>query len=243
MSKNSSAEPPRYEPPSYEESVGSHQTSQSASSKFVADGQKSDAHRDHGPAFQDAGTTTQSFTVDPLFQDHLYVALEASLSRGQSSTTLILVPQNKSALHPVTASTKGGEYEIPSGKIVGIPKDRTPLMVRLEMEEHSLEYLRQPAVVQQVVNELCHYLASKGCRKIAVDPDQIWTVESGSQSASEFQRNAANARIHARIETACVRVETDMGLYETRSGKCLMIDVDVYEQGINVDLYLSGIKS
>ena len=101
-------------------------------------------------------------------------------------------------------------------------------MIRLTSKEYRLESLRRPELLHQVILHLCQFLNSRGCLKIVIHSSQIWSHATGPRKASVADKSDAHARALARIETACLRTETDMGLYETRSGKCLILDIDVY---------------
>lgn len=212
--------PPPYAPPSYEESVGFPQPSMTGHSKSDTKQQNDDSRQAGASGFPSA--YQPPFQIESLLYDHVYPELWPSLSAGKLSHTLILVPQDVAALHPPTTLTKA----IPGEEIVGIPQNRTPLMIRLTNKEYQLESLRRPELMHQLVLHLCQFLNSRGCLKIVIHSNQIWTRATGARKASVAEKSDANARVVTRIETACLRTKTDMGLYETRSGKCLIIDID-----------------
>ena len=214
--------PPSYAPPSYEESVGSPRPSISGNNESDSKQQNGDSHPIGASGHLSA--IEKHFPLESLLYDHVYPALWPSLSVGNMSNTLILVPQNVAALHPATTLTEG----FPGEEIIGIPQNRRPLMIRLTSKEYHLEILRRPELMHQVILHLCQFLNSRGCLKIVIHSNQIWTQATGPRKVSAAEKEDANARVLARIETACLRTETDMGLYETRSGKCLILDIDVY---------------
>ena len=84
-------------------------------------------------------------------------------------------------------------------------------MRRLKDGDGTVEFLRQPAVLQMLREQLCGYLNQEGYGRIATDA-------SGEQELAE-----AEVVLRIAVENVAMRIESDMGLYETRSGSCLII--------------------
>ena len=222
MDKVKSMNAPSCAPPSYEEALGSRRSSITGDSKSNIKQENGDS--DHAGALGFSRGFEKHFPLESLLYDYVFPELWPSLSAGNMSNTLILVPQSVAALHPATTLTKG----FPGEEIVGIPQNRRPLMIRLKSKEYHLEILRRPKLMHQVILHLCQFLNSRGCLKIVTHSNLVWTQATGPRKVSAAEKSEANARVLARIETTCLRTVTDMGLYETRSGKCLILDIDVY---------------
>ena len=100
-------------------------------------------------------------------------------------------------------------------------------MIRLREQENSLEFLRQPAVLQTMIDQVCRYLDSEGYQKIVVEPEKVWSLAGGVLPVAEREADRADATLRVEVTTVSLRVESDMGLYETRSGRCLMVKLEV----------------
>ena len=194
-------------PPSYDESIGSQRHStQSSETNLV---------------------TARLALVNSLLATHVNPHLQATALSGLSSTSLILVPSNVTALQPMSSTSsldKSTNSTFSGEKIVSLPSSENPAIKRLHEKENSLEFLRQPMVLQKVKEELCLHLNREGYRRIAVGSEQLWT-QSGLQAATPSETDAADATLELSMTDVCLRVENAMGLYETRNGRCLVIKV------------------
>ena len=152
---------------------------------------------------------------------HLY---ESALS-GLSNTTLILVPANVPSLNPHGKTGSLG----PSETIVGFPSAENLTMIRLHGQENRLEFWRQSAVMQELGQQICSHLQSSGYRVIQgseasfhrpAPPNADWrTVQN---------KTLSNGEVSVQVETMeiCLRIENDMGLYETKTGKAVVVRVN-----------------
>lgn len=164
--------------------------------------------------------------ISSLLTTYVIPHLCGSALAGLSSTTLILVPSNVSSLHPPgKAGSKG-----PPETIVGFPSAENLTMVRLDGRENSLEFWRQSAVMQELGQQICSHLRSSGYRVVGGNG----ASRQGSSSPNADWRTGqketlGNGEVSIQVETTeiCWRTENDMGLYETRTGKAVVVKVTV----------------
>lgn len=192
--------------PSYSESVRSPQ--QSSSPSYLPQN------------IAAARTALISSLLTTYITPHLY---ESALS-GLSSTTLILVPSNVFALHP---SGKIGSKD-PSETIVGFPSAENLRMVRLHGQDNSLEFWRQLAVMQELGQQMRSHLRNSGYRVIQGDKTSLQSSLNADWRTAQ-KETLGNGELSVQVETrdVCLRSENDMGLYETRTGKAVVVKVDV----------------
>ena len=153
---------------------------------------------------------------------HLY---ESALS-GLSNTTLILVPSNVSSLHP---SGKIGPKG-PSEAIVGFPSAENLTMVYLHGQENSLEFWRQLAVMQELGQQIRSHLGNSGYRVIGDNENSLQGPTSPQADWRTVPKETlGNGEVSVSIEMSeiCLRTENDMGLYETKTGKAVVVKVNV----------------
>lgn len=160
--------------------------------------------------------------------------LHGSALSGLTSTTLILIPSNVSALQPPgkigSKSPSDSEDRLPRETIVGFPSAENLAMVRLRGEENNIEFWRQLAVIRELGQQLSANLRNSGHQVIGDDeislrgptrPNAEWkTVQKETLGDGEV-------RIRVEITDICLRTENEMGLYETRTGKAVVVKVDV----------------
>ena len=169
-----------------------------------------------------ARTALVSSLLSTCITPHLY---QTALS-GISSTTLILVPSNVSSLHP---SGNVG-WRGPSETIVGFPSAENLTLLRLHGHENSLEFWRQLAVLQELGQQLRTHLQNSGYQ---VTKDSGAGLQGPSPPNAEWrtvqEKPLGEGEVRVRVETMeiCLRVENDMGLYETRTGKAIVVKVNV----------------
>ena len=166
--------------------------------------------------------------VMSLVTTHIEPHLHTTLLSGLASTTLVLVPSNVSSLQPSPGSLKDTTTKFPGEKVVSLPSSENLTVARLREQESSLEFLRQPPVLQKITEQLCMYLDREGYCKIAVEQGMMWSREGGLLAAEdEAETGRAEAALQVKIIDVCMRVESEMGLYETRNGKCLIVKLEI----------------
>ena len=167
-----------------------------------------------------ARTALISSLLTTYITPHLY---ESALS-GLSSTSLILVPSNVFALHP---SGKIGSRD-PSETIVGFPSTENLRMICLHGQENSLEFWRQLAVMQELGQQMRSHLRNSGYRVIEGNKTSLQSSPNADWRTTQ-KEILGNGELSVQVETRDVslRIENDMGLYETRTGKAVVVKVDV----------------
>ena len=167
-----------------------------------------------------ARTALISSLLTTYITPHLY----GSALSGLSSTTLILVPSNVSALHsPGQIGSKD-----PSETIVGFPSAENLTMVRLHGQENSLEFWRQFAVMQELEQQMRSHLRNSGYRVIEGNKNSLQSSPNADWRTAQ-KETLGSGELSVQLETkdVCLRIENDMGLYETRTGKAVVVKVDV----------------
>ena len=195
--------------PSYSESVRSPQQYSPSPSHH------------HPPNIAAARTALITSLLTTYVTPHLF---ESALS-GLSSSTLVLVPTNVSTLNPPPG--KSGSQG-PAETVVGFPSAENPTMVRLQGQENSLEFWRQPTVMQELGQQVCSHLRSSGYR---IKGGSEASLQRPSPSTADWRtvqnETLGNGEVSIQVETTdiCLRVENDMGLYETKTGKAVVVKV------------------
>ena len=171
-------------------------------------------------------TAARTSLVSSLLSTHITPHLYQSALSGISSTTLILVPSNVSSLHPSSNVGSRG----PSETIVGFPSTENLTMLHLHGHENSLDFWRQVAVLQELGQQLRTHLRDSGYHVIR---DSGASLQGSSSHDAEWrtvqEKTLGIGEARARVETMeiCLRAENDMGLYETRTGKAIVVKVNV----------------
>lgn len=194
--------------PSYSESVRSPQ--QSSSPRYLPQN------------IAAARTALIASLITTYITPHLH---ESALS-GLASTTLVLVPSNVSSMHP---PEKVGSQDS-SETILGFPSAENLTMVRLHGQENSLEFWRQVAVMQELGQQMRAYLRDSGYRVIGDDETSLQAPNSSEADWRTVKnKNLGNGEVSVRVEISeiCMRTENDMGLYETKTGKAVVVKINV----------------
>lgn len=176
---------------------------------------------------------TRTALIDSLLTTHITPHLHGSALSGLASTTLILIPSNVSSLQPPsqTASkgSSGSEDGFPGETIVGFPDVENLTMVRLHGQENSIEFWRQLAVIQELGQQLRTHLQKSGYQVIRDSETSLHGPNSGSTDWSTVQKEAlgdGEVKTRVYLTEICLRIENDMGLYETKTGKAVVVKVD-----------------
>ena len=186
----------------------------------------------------------RSALINSLVSTHIVPLLHNNAVCGLSSTTLLIIPANVSSLHS-PQSNNSVEVTNPGGtflgeSIVGFPTHENPTLIRLQGRENGHGFWHQPAVILELEQQICSQLMSEGYHIAgstgALNPTSSSpTVPSrlSLRSASSSERKImqkkplqdGEASIEAGIQEICLRIESLMGLYETRSGKVVVVRV------------------
>jgi len=166
--------------------------------------------------------------ISDLIRTHITPHLHVNALSGVSQSTLILVPSNMSDLIPPTIASidskdAQSKHDSFDGEIlVGFPTSENLSMVRLRGEEQTIEFWRQPAVVREVEQRLRETLQRDKLNVfVRVSSDEQW------RCLKEKDLVEGEARVGAEIKEICLRIENQIGLYETRTGKALIVRVEL----------------
>lgn len=176
----------------------------------------------------------RSALIESLLTTHIIPHQQVSALSGLASTTLILIPSNVSSLQPPSQTGSkglpGSEDGFPGETIVGFPSVENLTMVRLHGQENSIEFWRQLAVIQELGQQLRTHLQNSGYQVIRDNETSLHGPNSGSTDWRTVQKEAlrdGEVKVRVDLTEICLRVENDMGLYETRTGKAVVVNVDV----------------
>ena len=172
-------------------------------------------------------SATRNTVISNLIRTHIEPHLHSNAILGLSQSTLILVPSSSTALiAPQKTSNDSKEPQseskaFPGEVIIGFPTSENIAIVRLRGDEHALEFWRQPAVIGDLEQRLSELLRSDGLEVlIRTSSDAQW------RHLEETALGQGEARVGTEIKEICLRIENQLGLYETRTGKALVVRVD-----------------
>ena len=170
--------------------------------------------------------------IESLLTTNIIPHLHGSSLSGLASTTLIFIPSNVPSLQPPSQTGSKGPSEdgFPGETIVGFPSVDNLTMVRLHGQENSTEFWRQLAVIQELGQQLRTYLQNSGYQVIRDKEIGLHGPKSESTNWRTVQKEAlgdGEVEIGVDLTEICLRVENDMRLYETRTGKAVVVVVDV----------------
>ncbi len=153
---------------------------------------------------------------------------------GDPITTLVLIPSNVSTLIPETTTfTSPAAFSHES--IVGFLSTENPIIIRLQGAENALDFWRRGAVIGELESQLRVRLSDVGYRVINGSPTakaeaSIRIAGSRNVDWKGVERKGVmegEARATAEIKDVCLRIENEMGLYETRTGKAVIARVEL----------------
>ena len=241
-----------------------------------------------GPAFESkgesryyaTGSLTQQLSnvrtqrINTILASYIDPLLQSQALAGLCKTTLVLVPSNITALQ---RSSLSGANDIVEGSgdnighdsgeaVVGFPSADYVKLVRLHGEEYVLEFLRQPAVINELDGALKARLKATGHIVTDSSPATVpqspvvspTSTESPKPKRGFFSRRAGkpenvpsepqtpastsestwrlpqdetiltgHVRVKVGLQEVCLRVVTEMGLYETRTGKAVVVNMEI----------------
>ncbi|KAI4095886.1 MAG: hypothetical protein LQ339_007124 [Xanthoria mediterranea] len=171
--------------------------------------------------------------ISTLITTHILPHLRTNNS---PKTTLVLVPFDVTPLFPPTSSTSTSHKDAatpppssayPGEKLVGFDADAAdhPLLIRLSSTEGPLQFWRTAAVLRDLTAQLCREVNSMGYRIVVSRGSSSVGLEWQSLRRAELK--SGEARVHVEVKEVCLRVENEMGLYETRSGIAVVVEVEL----------------
>ncbi|KAF6228367.1 hypothetical protein HO133_008097 [Letharia lupina] len=183
--------------------------------------------QNHSPSYLPQNiAAARTSLISSLLTTYITPHLHESALSGLASTTLILVPSNVSSLQPPGETGSKGASET----IVGFPSSENLTMVRLHGQENSLEFWRQLAVMQELGQQMRTHLRNSGHRVIGDNETSLQGPKSPNADWRTVPKETlGNGEVRVQVETMdiCLRTENDMGLYETKTGKAVVVKVDV----------------
>ncbi|KAL8755013.1 MAG: hypothetical protein Q9199_003943 [Rusavskia elegans] len=147
--------------------------------------------------------------------------------KANPTTTLVLVPFDVTPLFapPATETSKDAKPSAyPGEKLVGFDSDEHPLLIRLSDTEGGLHFWRTAAVLRELTAQLCREVISRGYRVVTGGRSPMGLEWHSFQQAKLM---SGEARVHAEVREVCLRVENAMGLYETRRGIAVVVNVEL----------------
>lgn len=172
--------------------------------------------------------------ISSLLTTYITPHLHGSALSGLASTTLILVPSNVSSLQlggkVGSKSPSGWEDGSPKETVVGFPSGENLTMIRLHDQDHIIEFWRQLTVIQELGQQLRTYLRKSGHQVIQ---DNETNLQAPNPPTADWRtlemETLGNGEVRVRVEVkeVCLRTENEMGLYETRTGKAIVVTMDV----------------
>ncbi|KAK2750735.1 hypothetical protein FQN57_002808 [Myotisia sp. PD_48] len=137
--------------PSYEESISSPVTSFNTGSTSKAG----------LPLLPQHLTEARTYRINSILSTYVDPLLFSQGAAGLYKTTFVLVPSTGSALQHSTSTTT--TYSTPQEpQVIGFPSDEVVKLVRLQGEEHAMEFWRQPAVVAELASSMKARLMTSG---------------------------------------------------------------------------------
>jgi len=153
---------------------------------------------------------------------------------GDPTTTIVLIPSNVSTLIPEpTTFTSPAAFSHES--IVGFHSTENPTIIRLSGAENVLDFWRRGAVIRELESQLLMSLSDVGYTVVHASPKakaQASSRIAGSQNVDwkGVERKTlteGEARVTAEVKEVCLRIENEMGLYETRTGRAVIVKVEL----------------
>ena len=190
------------------------------------DESRADSALSHATYVHNQSMTRQSMICD-LFECYILPHLAQMFSDRVPQHTLVFVPSSVSALIPPTATTSDVKDpqkwpdEFPGELVVGFPAGEKLTLIRLRGGNQTIEFWRQPAVISEVERRVFETLTRDGLEVSKRSPSQVyWSLPEEKPLA------AGEARVGVEMREVCLRIENQLGLYETRSGKALVLRVE-----------------
>lgn len=175
-----------------------------------------------------------SSALTDVVDTYLLPHVHSATINQTASTILVIVPSNVSALSPTAESPSAKESTpsaFPGETLVGFSV--SPTVIRLPGAENSLEFWRRPAVLKELEARLRRTLEGEGYSIIQGSPKpQSNATIAGSRNVDWKSQDRkvlgeGEAKVSAEVEEVCLRIENEMGLYETRTGKAVIVRVEL----------------
>ncbi|KAI9652071.1 MAG: hypothetical protein M1829_001964 [Trizodia sp. TS-e1964] len=153
---------------------------------------------------------------------------------GLYETTYVLVPSNVPALQ----YTPVHSFHAPAPEVLGFPSKSNLSLNYLPGPENAIEFWRQPAVLEKLRQALRARFATPGVPELVPGQPRKrgnmlrlglwnggWRAVDDRPASSRLA--VGEVRVEVDVRAVSVRVMTEMGLFETRSGDALVLTVEV----------------
>ena len=177
-----------------------------------------------------------------LLETHIKPHLLDTTLAGLSCSTLILIPADVPTLTPSLVSDSkdglGQQASFPGEKVAGFTDAGNVTLIRLYGPENSFEFWRQLPVIKELERALQAQLDRENdigvveeSVLLAVPESKGWFKKKASgvpQQRTESVKASRSSKVKADVElrNVSLRTENAMGLYETKTGKAIVIKVD-----------------
>ena len=177
-----------------------------------------------------------------LLETHIKPHLLDTTLAGLSCSTLVLIPSDVPSLTPsLNCDSKDGlgqQASFPGEKIAGFTDVGSVTLIRLHGQENSFEFWRQLPVIKELERTLQTQLEREhdmsgveGPVQPAVPESKGWFRKKSSsfpQQKTEKVKASENSKVKSNVElqNVSLRTENAMGLYETKTGKAIVVKVN-----------------
>lgn len=173
--------------------------------------------------------------VHSVLTSNIIPHIHTATSAGVQAPTLVLVPSDVVSLQSlVDADSKAHFKRFPGEKLVGFPSTEELKLIRLVDPGNTSEYWQRLASKQSLAEGLHAFLFQEGFffREDVASAEAFENLtgipsdlRSGWMTVNEERLRDREASVNVSMQEVCLRVEDDMGLYETKRGKALVIRV------------------
>lgn len=183
--------------------------------------------------------------IRALINEHVMKHVHESASDRPYSHTFIFVPSNvKTLMNDDTLDSNskqepGSRYQFLQEKVIGFPAAEKITLIRLEGHDNEIQYWKSASVTREVSAILDQALLAEGYNVIHNQREQPLPPRKGMASPPPSARSvewktpdhqalaAGDARSRTDFREITLRIENDLGLYETRSGFALVVKTEI----------------
>jgi hypothetical protein len=205
MRRSNSGDPAEDPVPSYEESVLSRSSPQD---RKWHDPANSSAFR----PLHEYLDETRLRRIRSVLSTHFDLAILEQGASGLYKTVFVLIPSNVTSLQTLPGQK--------NPEVVGFPAGEVVQLIRLEGEEHSLQFWRQPAVVKELEASLKAWLASSG-HNLEQTPD---TSTEGANDATPFMELERRATTPAAAKKSLWQRTKEKYIYQTAEPEAVFVE-------------------
>ncbi len=164
-----------------------------------------------------------------LLRNFVVPNIQGAISSETASITIVLVPSNVASLQPLKEpDSKRVSDGFPGEQLVGFPKTEELKLIRLSDPDDTIEFWQRTGSRQSLSDSLHAYLVQEGFYfREDIARAESSRAQAGWMTVSGEQLRHREASVSIVLQEVCLRIEDDMGLYETRRGKALVVKVRI----------------